>query len=271
MLTAGPLLCSLLTALQVTTVTAGGDGGAVPDIQYNGRVFDPGTGFHDYGARLYWPEIGRFISVDAAGPNFADPMTLNRYAYVLNNPYKYVDPTGHFSVMPSIWGKEGGPLQWFAKWFCTEMAKQSLDERLPWIDRAQAAVAGTIVSLFDAEAVEKTAAAFGTMGSLKVIGGEIAGGNIGRTGAQARLREIAEDVNTSAADRGWIKQEINSIERGQRSTIRNPPGKQLAHTRGREAAKGYDHVDSPSNLQDTSLHKAQHKFDDFGRANTERP
>ncbi len=35
-------------------------------------------------------------------------------------------------------------------------------------------------------------------------------------------------------------QELNSIERGQRSRIRNPPGKQLAHTRGREAAKGYD-------------------------------
>lgn len=25
----------------------------------------------------------------------ANPQTLNRYSYVLNNPLKYVDPTGH--------------------------------------------------------------------------------------------------------------------------------------------------------------------------------
>lgn len=36
-----------------------------PLPQYNGRVFDPGTGFHDYGARLYWPQIGRFVSADS--------------------------------------------------------------------------------------------------------------------------------------------------------------------------------------------------------------
>jgi RHS repeat-associated protein len=69
-----------------------GDGG---DRQYNGRVFDPGTGFHDYGARLYWPEIGRFISADSVMGSPGSPMTLNRYSYVLNNPYKYTDPTGH--------------------------------------------------------------------------------------------------------------------------------------------------------------------------------
>lgn len=67
---------------------------AVGDRQYNGRIFDSGTGFHDYGARMYWPEIGRFISVDPAEPNASEPTTFNRYAYVLNNPYKYVDPNG---------------------------------------------------------------------------------------------------------------------------------------------------------------------------------
>jgi RHS repeat-associated protein len=53
---AGPILCAFLAALQ-----------------YNGRVYDPGTGFHDYGARLYWPQIGRFVSADPAAPNLKNP------------------------------------------------------------------------------------------------------------------------------------------------------------------------------------------------------
>jgi hypothetical protein len=83
------------------------------------------------------------------------------------------------------------------------------------------------------------------------------------------LRELAEHDKLGSSDRGWIKQEMNSIERGQRKTICNPPGKDLAHERVREAAKGYDY--SHSNLQDRDLHQLQHSYDDFGRANTERP
>ncbi len=71
---------------------------AAGDRQYNGRIFDPGTGFHDYGARMYLPEIGRFISVDSAGSDTVNPTTFNRYAYVLNNPYKYNDPNGRIAT-----------------------------------------------------------------------------------------------------------------------------------------------------------------------------
>jgi RHS repeat-associated protein len=70
--------------------------------QYNGRVYDPGTGFHDYGARMYWPEIGRFISADSFLGDPANPASLNRYSYVHNNPYKYTDPTGHFAFLAAI-------------------------------------------------------------------------------------------------------------------------------------------------------------------------
>jgi RHS repeat-associated protein len=72
-----------------------GEAASGPSSQYNGRVFDPGTGFHDYGARMYWPQIGRFISADSVIGSTASPMSLNRYSYVLNNPYKYTDPTGN--------------------------------------------------------------------------------------------------------------------------------------------------------------------------------
>jgi RHS repeat-associated protein len=87
---------------------------AAGDRQYNGRVYDPGTGFHDYGARMYWPEIGRFISADTYAGDIANPASLNRYSYVWNNPYKYVDPNGRNPVLMNLgqrfmqWCQSGG-------------------------------------------------------------------------------------------------------------------------------------------------------------------
>ncbi len=48
-----------------------------------------------YGARYYDAGLGRFISADTIVPSAGNPQSLNRYAYVLNNPLKYTDPTGH--------------------------------------------------------------------------------------------------------------------------------------------------------------------------------
>lgn len=93
--------------------------------------------------------------------------------------------------------------------------------------------------------------------------------SVGRSGRQSKLKELSKDDKLGAADKGWLQQEMNSIERGQRTSIRNPPGTELAHERGREAAKGYDY--SRTQLQDKDLHKLQHKYDNFGRANKERP
>ncbi len=92
---------------------------------------------------------------------------------------------------------------------------------------------------------------------------------LGRSGKQSKLKSIVNDVKASAADKGWIKSEINQIKKGKRKNIRNPPGKDLAHERGREAAKGYGY--EHSNLQDRDLHRRQHKYDNGGRKNKERP
>jgi len=39
--------------------------------------------------------IGRFISADSIVPNPNNPQSFNRYSYCLNNPLRYVDPSGH--------------------------------------------------------------------------------------------------------------------------------------------------------------------------------
>jgi hypothetical protein len=44
--------------------------------------------------------MGRFTSPDSYGGRVTNPQTLNLYAYVLNNPLKWVDPTGHFAQDP---------------------------------------------------------------------------------------------------------------------------------------------------------------------------
>jgi hypothetical protein len=41
------------------------------------------------------PYINRFLSADTIVPGYANPQSLNRYSYVLNNPLRYTDPTGH--------------------------------------------------------------------------------------------------------------------------------------------------------------------------------
>jgi RHS repeat-associated protein len=63
--------------------------------KYTGQELDYETNLYNYGARLYDPEIGRFISPDSIVPNPGDPQSLNRYSYVLNNPMRFTDPTGH--------------------------------------------------------------------------------------------------------------------------------------------------------------------------------
>jgi RHS repeat-associated protein len=68
--------------------------GSVPtDIKFTGQRLDD-TGLYYYGARYYDPTIGRFTSVDPLVSDIFNPQTINPYSYCLNNPLKYIDPTG---------------------------------------------------------------------------------------------------------------------------------------------------------------------------------
>ena len=62
---------------------------------------DAEYGLYNYGARLYDPIIGRFISPDTIVPQPYNPQSLNRYTYCLNNPLIYVDPSGYsYYILP---------------------------------------------------------------------------------------------------------------------------------------------------------------------------
>ena len=55
---------------------------------------DPGDDLDYMHARHCSPVTGRFVSVDPILGKSKRPQSWNRYAYVLNNPTKYTDPTG---------------------------------------------------------------------------------------------------------------------------------------------------------------------------------
>jgi RHS repeat-associated protein len=59
-------------------------------ITYTGRRLDKESNLYYYRNRMYDPELGRFLSKDPKG--YVDGMNL--YAYVKNNPVRYLDPMG---------------------------------------------------------------------------------------------------------------------------------------------------------------------------------
>jgi RHS repeat-associated protein len=99
-----------------------------PDVNYDsrapqkftGKERDAETGLDYFGARYYSGAEGRFTSPDPGAYKLEDPRTFNRYAYVNNNPLKYIDPTGReanyvldlknktitFYVSIALWGPD---------------------------------------------------------------------------------------------------------------------------------------------------------------------
>jgi len=61
-----------------------------------------------YGARYYDATLGRFVSADTLVPSAGNPQSLNRYAYVLNNPVRYTDPSGHCPICLFVLAAYGG-------------------------------------------------------------------------------------------------------------------------------------------------------------------
>ena len=71
--------------------------GEINPFRYRGYYYDIETGLYYLQSRYYDPAMGRFLNADDVG--YIEPKIvngLNLYAYALNNPLQYYDPTGHF-------------------------------------------------------------------------------------------------------------------------------------------------------------------------------
>jgi RHS repeat-associated protein len=141
---------------------------------FTGKEYEE-TGLYNFGARFYNPAIGRFMSMDPASGAIGNPQTWNRYAYCLNNPYKFVDPNGMWDEEIHFFSEEyGGTLLW---------AQDSF---------------GPASALFIAKACNDVDSFFGGKGPLPFIGDQSyhfnTGGGEWNTPGDSRIKRAREHL-----------------------------------------------------------------------------
>jgi RHS repeat-associated protein len=82
-------------------------------LKYAGEYYDDESGLYYLRARYYDPTIGRFISKEPYEGEITNPLSLNLYTYVTNNPLIYVDPSGNYLVgLRDYIESRGGSIYW---------------------------------------------------------------------------------------------------------------------------------------------------------------
>ena len=95
--TAFPALPDVGVKVQSFSYTAYGEqmGAAKSSgFTYNAEAFDAVTGMLNLRARQYDAALNQFAQKDAVAGSIWMPISLNRYAYCINDPITFVDPSG---------------------------------------------------------------------------------------------------------------------------------------------------------------------------------
>ena len=65
------------------------------NLGYTGHTAEDVYGIIDMGGRQYDPALGRFLQPDIVIQAPENMQSFNRYTYVFNNPFRYIDPSGY--------------------------------------------------------------------------------------------------------------------------------------------------------------------------------
>lgn len=160
-------------------------------ILYAGYQYDEETALYYINARMYDPVTARFLQADTYLGNLNDPLSLNLYTYCLNNPHKYVDPSGHFAITFAvvigavIWGMVGVAVEYKIQKSAGGMIDYNQVLFQGVLNAGIALISGGLANgaMATAQGARMTAGAFGRM-MLAEAGLGIAEGVIGETGRQ---------------------------------------------------------------------------------------
>jgi len=104
--------------------------------RFTGQQLESNLGLYLMGARWYDPQLARWLSADTLVPDPATPQALNRYSFVVGNPLRFTDPSGHgacsgddydpactedfFPALDTLFDEQW--LQWLFSWYAAKAA-----------------------------------------------------------------------------------------------------------------------------------------------------
>lgn len=213
------------------------------EVLYTGAVYDSSTGMYYLSTRFYDSESGRFTSRDSVRGSVDNPLSLNIYAYCVNNPLKYTDEEGEMPTVV-VTALIGGTLS-----AVTEYLSQKAEGRkkISWkdvvISAAGGAISASVPFLTEKKVCRVVAevaadAAVGSIsyvaqnkkiGSGMVLAGVesmVTGQLVGGISKKLRIKEPDKEILT-----------IKKIEHNEKNRIRNKISKRKAVDRYRKKAK----------------------------------
>jgi RHS repeat-associated protein len=173
---------------------------------YTGHVSDAATGLSYMQQRYMDPQLGMFLSVDPVVVDIKSGAKFNRYAYALNNPYKFIDPDGRDEEWFSNVDQMGNP------GFGNELA----DDAFHYNGKALVAVSiggATLPGILRSIAAPFAKAAVSEMQ--------------GRTVAGVKVGDRPADTRAALEDAGYMGARISNDAGTESGTLHNVPSMKM--------------------------------------------